>query len=927
MSIFPSVQNIPFVPRVGLMRALSDWQRMRVISMVAPAGFGKSTTAMLWLQEVLAIEGPQYAAWVALNATSDVPEQFVEQVGAQLAPFLLGVREVLHLGSAGELTYEQVWAAMLTEIRRCDRWMIIVIDDMHLIESDAVLALIQLMVDEGPEKLRLMLLSRSGLRLQFSRMQLAGTMLNLGMEDLAFGHGEFLEFVRMRWHVDGVAPEMLDEIEARVRGWPAGLQLIGQALPATRSVSMGDLKAMSSMTHLWEYVESEILRRMPARMQELLVQSSLLPFLSVGLCGTMLEWSTDEAQQILEAAARTNGLITSYRSQAPSGAAHGGDVFRDVQSMSASRASDLHVSRRAPDDSEQLPQIMYRVHPVLQEYLQRRLLSTVSKVQIGMQRRRAAEWLATYHDVDLALSLLLHPRNHAEDATEERAADVMCAADIVERMCGVALRQIELTSIERWAAQLPNEVFAARPRLALDVAWAGRLMARRNMRALIDRAAHALAATPSSIQVQMRAEMLVLEAYCCFLEDRMLASDDALQEAFTLDPDPHGLTCAYAHLLNGFLNSGVKRTLDERIRSFRKAASIFEKLGFMRGCIEARKYEALARRRVGDVAGAIVVGEVLISYAETHDWMRSDVMIEDMLYHGETLYYSGAVRPALECLMRAASMLEGVASRTAALYQLQLRIQLCRLALGDVVELDRVGDHLAWEHLVAAKGTFVTGNCAYVRILRDLRMGHAERSGGTLEAMSLSLADVTATQLPNVVRPILAAEVFSDSRDRRLEPMLRGFLNQLQQNEIRFTELQVHMLLVLHLQNAGREDEAAAELEGVLALLERTPCVQMVIDFPQVRPLLVRIDSVPARRMLRAMQTRKEAMPGRPFGLSATEVRVLKLLARGYETPHIAEEMYVSVTTVRSHIRNVYTKLAVHRRADALRVAKESGVI
>lgn len=920
MSVFPSIPNIPCVPRVGLMRVLGDWQRMRVILMVAPAGFGKSTTAMLWLQEVLAIVRPPHAAWVALNATSDASEQFVEQIGAQLAPFLPGVREVLQLGGAGELTVEQVWAAVLAEIRRCERRVILVIDDMHLIESDAVLELVQTMLDEGPENLRLVLLTRSRLRLQFSSVQLAGAMLHLGMEDLVFGHEEFLEFVQARWQVDGVASEILSEFEARIRGWPAGLQLIGQALPATRTVSVSDLKVMSSMTDLWEYVESEILRRMPARMQELLVQSSLLPFLSAGLCGKMLGWTMDEAQQVLEAAVQTNGLITSYRIQAQRGSVHAADA-------SPRTGEKMNALRWEPNESEQLPQITYQVHPVLQEYLQRCLLSTATREQIGVQRRRAAEWLATYHDVDLALSLLLHPVNQLEVAAEERAADVVCAADIVERMCGQALRQIELTSIERWATQLPNEAIVARPRLALDVAWAGRLMARRNMRALTDRAAHALEAAPGRMTVQVRAEMLVLEAYSCFLEDRMLASDEALQAAFALDPDPDGFTCAYAYLLNGFLNSGEKQTLDERIRSFRKAATIFEKLGFTRGCIEARKYEALARRRAGDVAGAIAVGEVLIRYAESHDWMRSDVMIEDMLYHGETLYYSGAVRPALKCLKQAAAMLEGVASRATALYQLQLRIQLCQLALGQAVELDSVGDQLVWEQLVAAKGAFVTGNCAYVRILRDVRMGHAERSNGTIETMSLSLVDVTATQLPNIVRPILAAAVFSGSGDRRVEPLLRGFLEYLRKNEVRFTELQAHMLLVLYLQNAGREDEAAAELEGVLALLERTPCVRMVIDFPQVRPLLARIESAPARRMLHAMQTRKKSVPGWPFDLSRTEVRVLKLLALGYETPHIAEGMHVSVTTVRSHVRNVYKKLAVHSRAEALRVAKESGVI
>jgi LuxR family maltose regulon positive regulatory protein len=888
------------VPRARLMHVLEDWPRARVILMVAPAGFGKTTTAMLWLREALATAHAPHAAWVALNATSDAAERFVEQVGTQLVPILPGVREALQLARAGELTLGQTWAAVLGVIGKCERRVILVLDDVHEIESEAVTELIQTLLDDGPENLRLVLLSRSRPKLRFSRVQLAGGMVQLGMEDLAFGREELVEFVRMRWRVVGVTAGVLDEIDARIRGWPAGLQLIGQALPATRNVAVSDLAAMTSMTDLWEYVESEILRRMPEKMQELLVRTSQLSVISAGLCGAVLEWPAKEAEQVLAAAAAANGLIVSYRSEA---------------------------------------QLMYRVHPVLQEYLQRRLASAATMRELAQQRRRAAEWLAAHGDVDQALMLL--SVGEAQDSEAgERAADVRCAADIVERMSGPALRQermsvpalrqMDLTSIERWAGQLPGEAILARPRLALDVAWAGRLMERRGTRALTDRAAQALAAATDLSAAEeraMRAELHVLEANCLFNEGRLALAEESLQAAFALNPDPDGFTNADAHLMNGYLNSGVKRTLEERIRSFRRAATVFEKLGFTRGCIEAHKFEALARRREGDVAGAIEVGELLIRYAEAHGWMLSDAAIEGVLYHGETLYFMGAVQPALACLKRAVAPLEGVASRVATWYQLQLRIQLCRLALGETIDCDLVQDQMAWTQLIMTKGAFATGNDAYMRVLRDLRMGHAERCRGTLEAMGLSLADAPKTQAPNIVRPILAAEVFSAGSDESVEPLLRGFLDVVRRNKVRFTELQVHMLLVLYLQNAGREDEAVVELQAVLASLERMSCVRMVTDFPQLRTLLVRCAGARARQMLHEMQTHTESIAHRPFNLSATEMRVLKLLALGYETPRIARDLHVSVATVRSHVQKIYKKLGAHNRVEALRIAEEGGMI
>lgn len=426
----------------------------------------------------------------------------------------------------------------------------------------------------------------------------------------------------------------------------------------------------------------------------------------------------------------------------------------------------------------------------------------------------------------------------------------------------------------------------------------------------------------------MQAELQVLEANCrMFIESRPAAAEESLQAAFALEPDTDGSIYAHAHLLNGYLNSGVKRTLEERIRSLRQAAAIFEKLGFTRGCIEAYSFEALARRREGDVAGAIEVGDMLIRYVEAHGWTRNDAAIQGVLYHGETLYFMGEMQAALECLRRVAVLLEGDAMRAVTWFQLQLRMQLCRLALGETIELDLSQDQLAWTQLVMAKGTFAVGNDAYIRMLRDLRMGRAERCRDTLEAMALSPADVSSVQTPNVARPLLAAEVFSGSRDGRLEQLLRRFVSMLSKNEVRFTEMQARMLLVLHLQNVGREDEAVAELEGVLTLLERTPCVRMVIDFLQVRRLLMRCEGATARRLLWAMQTRTESAARRPFDLSMTELRVLKQLALGHDTPRIAEELHVSVNTVRSHVQRAYRKLGAHNRVEAMRIAQERGLI
>ena len=892
----PSTASLPgsLIPRERLLQALAEWRQHRLILTTAPAGFGKTTMAALWMQALRKEEQAPYVAYVTLDHTSTTVERIVELIGNEAVVFVPAMQDALKLGGAGAYSTEQVLMTMCTEIGRCDREVILLIDDVHLIDFASGHGVLQHLIDSAPGNFHLALLSRTRPRLQISRLQLSGKVLHLGLEDLAFDQVEFVRFVEQS-RLSLLPSETLQYFETYTQGWVAGLQLLAQALPATRTASTSYINAAAAAANLWDYLESEIVRQMPAEMQSLLIESSLLPFMSAGLCAAALDRSPDEMRRLLAAAIATSGLIQQV-------------VSRNLTGVDG----------------------RFRVHPVLRDYLLRRLNDDVAIDRIDQVRRHAAEWLAQHGEVDEALALLLGADDAPAVLQTKRDENQSLAAELIERVCRPALLQTELTAVRRWLSYLSPAVIQARPRLALDAAWAAYHMEHKDLRAVIQNAREAIesaSAAGAEPADELRAELIALESNGAIGDGRFEDAYQIMKAASDLEIVPYGLASAYLSLGDAYVTDGGVRALETRLQSLNKAARIFEHIGFVRGRIEAFALESLVRRRVADTQGVLESSRHAVEYMEEKGWSRSNFGIVTLWTYGEELYFSGAVREGLEYLRRAERLLQDDATRAFSLYHLRIRAQLCRIVLGETVEIDPIVDALEWAEAVSKSKIITLASTAYLRILRDFRLGLPQRCRDTMRALSLSINDIAESSPYSITLSILAGEVLSGDAGDAVEPMLRRFRVHLQKNGMIRMGLQVQMLHVLRLQQMRRLDEALGELAELLTKLEESMLIRFALDFSVIQPLLEQIDTEFAYRIRSAMRITSRAGVDAGLEVSPVELRVLQLLDRGFDNRQIGLEMYVTYETVRSHLKSLYRKLGAHSSAEALRIAQDAGLV
>ena len=113
-------------------------------------------------------------------------------------------------------------------------------------------------------------------------------------------------------------------------------------------------------------------------------------------------------------------------------------------------------------------------------------------------------------------------------------------------------------------------------------------------------------------------------------------------------------------------------------------------------------------------------------------------------------------------------------------------------------------------------------------------------------------------------------------------------------------------------------------LDDLLTQIESTGLHRLVLNYPQLTPMLALSRHPIGQRLLQKI---KASNAVNPFHLTNHEVRILRLLSADHSSDEIARQLNISVATVRTHVRHIYTKLDVHNRSDAIRTARAAGVL
>ncbi len=854
------------VPRPRLVQRLSEGLRAgRQITLVsAPAGFGKTTLVSAWLSD---LDWP--SGWLSLDEGDNDAVRFLSYFVAALqkADPKIG-RSVRSLQQSPEPPQpEALWIALVNDIAAAPRPLLLVLDDYHLIHTMQIHQQLAALLDYLPQQMHLVISTREDPPLPLSRLRARGQMSEIRQADLRFSRQEAALFLNTTMGL-GLTADDIAALEARTEGWIAGLQLAALSMRQADDIHDFVRAFTGSNRYILDYLTDEVIEQQPPSMREFLLQTSILERLSAPLCDAVTE--RQDSHNILRALEQGNLFLVPL------------------------------------DESRQ----WYRYHRLFAELLRHRLRTEASAPDARELHQRASRWYEA--------------EGYSTDAVRHAlaASDWEQAARLIREVSGPMLERGEVMTLLGWFRALPDEAVCARPGLCLTYSWVliltGQLDTAESYLAHVEPTALSDAALLGGI--------VAAQAYIARTRGDHRRTIELSQQALKLLPQDDlsarsvvALNLGLAHWHHGHL-AEAQEALEQASHVALQCGNHHVRLmalGLL-GPIQAAQGKlhqaaVLCRQAIqlGKQSPAIALTHVEFS-ALLYVWNDLEAVADHLRQAIELSQRSGNLELQTGGYRMLARLKQAQGDASGALVSLQEAHLLARSH--DVTPLVRARNAACHVEIALAQDDVATA-------------AHwAEQVTENADAFPLYpfLRLTPARLLLAQNKKVAAAEQLAALYETAIAS---GW---------QFGAVEVRTLQALA---AADLDQALDYLTDALLQAEAEGYVRTFVDKGEPMASLLRqaavrgIASAYVGRLLSAFAApsvapRVEARPGTaeqplPEPLSEREWEALRLLAEGLSYQEIAAAMFLSLNTVKTHLKNVYAKLGVHERQGAVVRARE----
>ncbi|HEY69893.1 MAG TPA: tetratricopeptide repeat protein [Anaerolineae bacterium] len=880
------------------MSRLEEGLSRRMILLSAPAGSGKTTLLSQWIAD-LAIP----VAWLSLDERDNDLARFLTYLVAALRGVSdeIGSELLTRLRATKPSPDEELLTSLVNDLARLEEHVVLVLDDYHVFEEKRIHQAMSFLVDHLPATTHLVIASRSDPPLPISLMRGRGELLELRMADIHFTAQESLSFFR---HLTGIDLNESDiaSLHARTEGWIAGLQMAAlsvchQADPAAfiRSFAGDD-------HYIMDYLIEEVLSQQTEEVRRFLLRSSLLERFTAALCDAVVYDDADagKSRKLLEEIEKSNLFLVAL------------DQRRE----------------------------WFRFHPLFADLLRQRLLTEDVRIVTELHKRAGAwYWHRSANGKDQ--TFVSAAIEHALDA-----GDLKAAVEWIETAAEPTFMRSEITTFLHWVERVPDEMLAQQPLLCLLIALA--LTMKGEHPRLIDKWIEKSEIADDGTYTGERAAIEALLLNIQGESDRSVELSHRALEALPEDrlfmrslvADSLGL----CYLMQGKIDAAID-TLEEAARLGEKIGSVITAAGALSSVAglvmnagQLKRAQRLYHRCLAlavDERGQQlpIAGKALLGLGElAREWNDLDAAeaffrqaIECMkLYNelGNVIGYLGLSRLAqdrgdldgaaknLERSIRIAKQTESIEMDDRITMLQQIRLWLKQGNFQPVED---------WMQETGLRARPLAGTEAYQKMVdrEFFYVDLVER----LTQIRVHLAIGEAEAALEIARAYLV-------QAERLGQMKRV---------IEFLILQA-----LALSDLERSEEALEVLDRSLALAEPEGYLRLFID--EGRPMAVLLykalqaGSTPqyTARILAAFEDQvraetiaSELQKGESLieALSDREIEVLSLVAEGLTNQQIAQKLVLSLSTVKWHTSNIYGKLGVSNRSQAVARARSLGIL
>ncbi len=289
--------------RIRLFDKLNEGLYRKLILVSAPAGYGKTTIVTQWIKKYKIS-----TAWFSIDTRDNVPNDFFtflissiqtvqENVGKQSLE-LLNMPETVGLDYIIEL--------LINDLLEIEKDLLLVLDDFHLIHNEQIFKTISFLLEFKPKHFHVAILTRSDPSLPIARFRSQNEILEIRSSDLSFSENDVMELFNKKLNLE-ISSNDIKLLDKKIEGWIAGLQLVGLTIQGKKNKSEYIAKIAGDNRYIMDYLMEEVLNIHNDEMRTFLLFTSILEKLSGSLCDSLLGISN--SQSMLESLERNNMFI------------------------------------------------------------------------------------------------------------------------------------------------------------------------------------------------------------------------------------------------------------------------------------------------------------------------------------------------------------------------------------------------------------------------------------------------------------------------------------------------------------------------------------------------------------------------------------------------------------------------------------------
>nr|WP_319266715.1 LuxR C-terminal-related transcriptional regulator [uncultured Draconibacterium sp.] len=874
------------VHRSALFEKLNEGLNRRLILVSATAGYGKTTLVSDWI-----LQNKIPTAWYSVDSRDNDPFEFLSLMinSIQTVNENIGSKSLNLLKSPGTAEIKYIIELLINDILSVEKEFLLVIDDLHLINRSEIFKTLSFIIEYKPQNFKIALLTRSDPPISLARLRSQNELMEIRSSDLSFNERDITDFFNRKLKL-GLTRQDISLVELKTEGWIAGLQLTALTLQNKDNISEYLKSIAGDSRYIMDYLIEEVLNTLDDDTREFLLKTSVLDQFSGSLCDAILD--KNNGQQLLESLEKCNMFIV-------------------------------------PLDDERK---WFRYHHLFGDLLKQRL-QIKHKEQLPELHKKAGLW---YDSNGYSLFAIEHTL---------KAGSTEKALQLIDKEVDNLWETSQYSIILKFAQHLDENEVLSSGKFGIAYAWVLIIMGKLDVaEVFLDKLQSSIKNDDSNgarnkLMGRLYETYNLLKVFSGDVEAAFRYSKLAIENIETNDV----LWNSWAHISYGESNL-LRFELNKSISSFKIAREKAQKVDNLYLNLIATSKTAYVLKVKGEYTKSL---ELCNNLLET---FNADSKIEEyrigllssILYSiiGYILAEQGKTEEGIKNALKGYNLSRGVLSLSFQAYNALLLAETYykagefNKALSLIEELEKIVNQ------DIAQWLYVLANSLKCNLL--ILLGEEEKALTILNQRKKTTKNHNFENYfynVAIARYRISQKNYSESIS-----LLTDLKKGLKSHDAFELLAEVELLMAKSLLLANKREEAINSVLDCLRCTQHDHFNRIYInEGAEIESLLreiaqrkkvsssEKIDVVSdsyLNVLIEAFENEKKTNKAATENiLSVRELDTLKLLAKEYSNQQIAEELFISLNTVKTHLKNINIKLEVDSRTKAVEKAKELGII